>query len=112
MNQSPTDAASSPFACNMTALSPTQRSAHVALATQLFGSLVQQTRELPDGYAYRFDGAHYWLLARFITNERRCCPFLSFTLEVAPHDGPIWLHLTAQGDAKPFLREELGSITS
>ncbi len=86
--------------------SSTQR--NVELITRLIGRLVQETHELPDGFAYRFDGKHYALLADFITNERRCCPFLFFKLDVAPYQGPTWLHLTAKGDVKPFLREEIG----
>ena len=102
------DASSFLFYCDMTALSREERTAHIELITRLFGSLVQETRELPDGYAYRFDGQHYALLADFVMNERLCCPFLSFKLDVAPYAGPVWLHLAAEGDVKPFLREEIG----
>jgi hypothetical protein len=108
----PADTASFLFYCNMLALSPAQRTAHQELIGRLFGSLVQETRELPDGYAYRFDGEHYPLVAEFITNERLCCPFLTFSLNVSPHGGPLWLQLTAEGDVKPFLREELGHYVS
>jgi hypothetical protein len=100
------------FYCDMTTLSRDERTSHMAVITQLFGSLVQETHELPDGYAYRFDGEYYSLLADFITNERLCCPFLSFKLDVAPYAGPVWLHLTAEGDVKPFLREEIGYYMS
>jgi hypothetical protein len=96
------------FYCDMTALTPEQRIAHQELIGQLFGKLVQETRELPDGYGYRFDNEHYPLVATFITNEQLCCPFLTFDLTVTPHRGPVWLQLTAPGDVKPLLREELG----
>jgi hypothetical protein len=110
MTETPSSStASSHFACDMTALSPKQRTAHQERIGQLFGHLLRETRELDDGYAYRFDGEHYALLAAFIADERLCCPFFSFRLDVAPKRGPLWLHLTAQGDVKPFLREELGS---
>jgi len=100
------------FYCDMLALSREQRTAHRELIGQLFGGLVEETRELPDGYAYRFAGEHEPLLANFITNERLCCPFLSFRLDVAPERGPVWLQLTAPGDVKAFLREELGHYAS
>jgi hypothetical protein len=100
------------FYCDMTALSREQRTAHQELIGQLFGTLVQETRELPDGYVYRFDNEHYPLLTTFITNEQLCCPFLTFELTVTPHRGPMWLQLTAPGDVKPFLREELGHYIS
>ena len=105
---STTEAAPFLFYCDLSALSREQRTAHLALMAQLFGSLVQETREQPDGFAYRFNGEDYGLVATFITTERRCCPFLCFKLEVAPHHGPIWLQLTAEGEVKPFLREEIG----
>lgn len=41
----------SPFACDMTAIAPEQRGAHVATIEKLFRS-VQSKRELPDGYAF------------------------------------------------------------
>ena len=96
------------FSCDLSGLSREQRTAHITLVSRLFGSLVQEACELPDGFAYRFAGEHYALVATFITNERRCCPFLCFKLEVAPHRGSIWLQLTAEGEVKPLLREELG----
>ena len=102
------DASSFLFYCDMAALSLEQRKAHVEVITRLFGSLVQETQDLPDGYAYRFDGEQYALLAEFIMNERRCCPFLSFQLDVTPFAGSVWLRLTADGDVKPFLRDEIG----
>jgi hypothetical protein len=100
------------FYCDMTALSHEQRIAHQELIGQIFGTLVQETCELPDGYAYRFDNAHYPQLATFITNEQLCCPFLTFQLTVAPYRGSVWLQLTAPGDVKLFLREELGHYVS
>jgi hypothetical protein len=109
MTQPPdTDAIPVLYYCDLAALTPEQRASHVELSTRLFGSLIQETRELPDGYAYRFDGSQYSLLADFIASERRCCPFFAFKLDLSPFAGPVWLHLTAQGDVKPFIREEIG----
>jgi hypothetical protein len=100
------------FSCDMTALTPEQRTAHQELIGQLFGTLVQEIRELPDGYGYRFDNERYPLVATFFANEQLCCPFLTFDLTVTPHRGPVWFQLTAPGDVKPFLREELGHYVS
>jgi hypothetical protein len=109
MSDTPNTNATPPlFSCDMTALSPEERAAHQERSARLFGSLVRETRELADGFAYRFDGEQYPLLAAFIADERECCPFLSFRLEITPEQGPLWLQLTAQGDVKPFLLEELG----
>jgi hypothetical protein len=111
-NAEPADTAEFLFYCDMTALSSEQRTAHQELIGRLFGTLVQETRELPDGYAYRFDNEHYSLLTTFITYEQLCCPFLTFELTVAPHRAPMWLQLTAPGDVRPFLQEELGHYVS
>jgi hypothetical protein len=96
------------FYCDMQALSPEERTAHQALIGQLFGQLVEEIRELPNGFEYRLANEHYPLVAEFITNEQMCCPFFTFSLTVTPHRGPVMLALTAPGDVKPFLKEELG----
>ncbi len=111
-NAEPADATEFLFYCDMTALSPEERTAHQKLIGELFGNLVQETRELPNGYAYRFDNAQHPQVVAFITNEQLCCPFLTFDLTVTSHHGPVWLQLTAPGDVKPFLREELGHYVS
>ena len=112
LNAEPADTAGSLFYCDMTALSPEERTAHQELVGRLFGDLLRETRELPNGYAYRFDNQHYSLLAAFVANEQLCCPFFTFEIAVAAHRGPVWLQLTAPGDVKPFLREELGHVVS
>lgn len=76
-----------------------------ARCSVLFGSLVQETRELPDEFAYRFTGEYYELVATFITSERRC-PFLCFKLDVAPHHGPIWLRSTGPHAGRSRLQSE------
>ncbi len=95
------------LACNLGAIAPGQRDAHAALAAELFQHAAQETIELPDGYAFRFGEERYADLARFIENERRCCPFFSFTLEVAPRQAPIWLRICGPAGAKELLHTTL-----
>ena len=73
---------------------------------------MEETEELPHGYALRFATEEDRLpsLAEFIAGERRCCPFLSFALEVEAGGGPTWLRLTGPEGVKEFLREELGGL--
>jgi hypothetical protein len=97
-----------PLACDMTAIPAERRAGHQALARRLFGTAAQERRELPDGYAWRFAAKHYAELAAFVDDERRCCPFLTFGLTVAPDGGPLWLHLTGGGAIKRFLQAEFG----
>ncbi|GHO49558.1 hypothetical protein [Ktedonospora formicarum] len=93
------------LACDMQAISPEQRSAHRANTERLF-ALSQQVRELPTGYAVCLPGSALEAVASFIRYERLCCPFLRFTLEIEPEQGPILLSLTSSVDVKPFLRAE------
>ena len=97
----------SPFACNREALTAEQWTGHRALTEQLF-SARQSVRELPDGYALRLpdDDETLLLAARFISLERRCCPFFDFALEVEREGGPLWLRLGGREGAKAVLRSE------
>ena len=76
------------LACILGAIPEAERSAHVALASELFGQRVQERKDVPHGYAFRFSPDTLSELARFLTNERRCCPFLSFDIAIASSGGP------------------------
>jgi hypothetical protein len=97
-----------PFACDMTAIAPAERAAHAALAARLFGELAVETREQPDAYVFRFAAERFAEVARFVDNERRCCPFFAFDLSVAPHGGPLALRIGGPEGVKAFIRAELG----
>ena len=45
-------------------------------------------------------------IAEFISNERLCCPFLRFTLNVNSNQGPVSLSLTGPHGTQEFLRAE------
>jgi len=98
------------IACDLSAISAEQRAAHEALAQQLMSESVQETRELPDGYALRFSADHYPALTQFIANERLCCPFFNFVLEVTPAPGSLWLRLTGGVGVKEFLSTTLKNV--
>jgi hypothetical protein len=99
----------SPFACDMTAIAPEQRGAHIAAIERLFRS-AQHMRELPDGYAFELPNESDVLLAaaQFITLERLCCPFFGFGIEVEREGGSVWLSLTGREGVKPFIMAEIG----
>jgi hypothetical protein len=42
-------------------------------------------------------------VARFVANERRCCPFLAIAVERAPDAGPLWLRLTGPAGTHELL---------
>lgn len=96
------------FACDLSAIPPDERAAHQALATHLFTDAVQSLEEIPDGYAFRFPVERYDDVVAFVANERRCCPFFIFTLDVTANHGPLGLRITGAPGVKEVLRAELG----
>lgn len=101
-----------PLACVADAISPAERSAHFALLARLFAAEARERRVLPDGYAFRFERNAWADIARWIDNERRCCPFLRFDLELLPGDAVIWVRLSGPPGVHAFLDAELPRIAS
>ena len=96
------------IACNLTAIEASERDQHFLTTEQLFAA-VQHTDELPDGYAFRLPAEHLLDAAHFIANERRCCPFFTFTLQQEANGGPLWLKLTGSAEVKQFIQAELAA---
>jgi hypothetical protein len=96
-----------PLACNMGVFTPTQREHHVQATSQLF-RVVQNVQELENGYKFSFPNGTGFIskIAEFISNERLCCPFLRFTLNVNSMNEPISLSLTGPVGTQEFLRAE------
>ncbi len=94
-------------ACDLAAIAAEQRAAHQARVEHLWFEAAQEVRELPDGYGFRFSADEFPTIAEFIANERLCCPFFNFGLEVTPERGPVWLRLTGREGVKDFLRPML-----
>jgi hypothetical protein len=103
----------SPFACDMTAIAPELRDEHVAAIKKLFGA-VQVIRELPDGYAFELPNESDVLVtaAEFIVNERLCCPFFAFSLDIERERGAVWMSLKGRDGVKPFIIAEVGNYLS
>jgi len=101
------------FACDLTVLSEQERERFASVTDALFAA-VQETRELENGFAFRFLNQPGQLvqIAEFIERESQCCPFLKFNLEVEPSSGPIWLRIAGDPGTKDFLQAELEQIQS
>ena len=101
--------------CNMNVFTPAERGSHIQTTTRLFQT-VQSIHEAQNGYEFIFSGPagseNISALAEFISNERRCCPFLEFTLRISPNDKPISLLLTGPDGTQEFLREEFSEAFS
>lgn len=98
-----------PFYCNLNALSKAERDRYKQLTQKLVGASVE-TKELPDGYAFRLQEEMVSLsdLAEWTSYERRCCPFFDFEIELRRERGPLWLKLRGREGVKQFMRSEFG----
>lgn len=97
-----------PPACDLSALTVQERERHIANTQELFAA-VQEVHELADGYALRLPrtSAAIAQVADFIAYDRRCCPFLQFSMVVEPENGQVWLKLTGDSQAKAYLNDEM-----
>jgi len=82
--------------------------AHMTEGRRLLSRALDR-RELPDGWALRLpnDDGTLLSIARWIVDERRCCPFFTFALDSEPLPGALWLRITGPEGAKDALRAEL-----
>jgi hypothetical protein len=96
-----------PLVCNMGVFTPIQRDSHINATTQLIQS-VQSIQEVENGYVFTFPNQTELIakIAEFILNERLCCPFLRFTLDVNSNSEPISLSLVGPVGTQEFLRAE------
>ena len=99
-------ASESPLACDLGAISASDRPRYHELRRAVATSVVGK-RELPDGLAIQIDIGQITLpeLAEWISFERKCCPFFEFRIDLASGSGPVWLSLTGRAGVKEFITE-------
>jgi hypothetical protein len=71
-----------PLACRLDAIPSDARPEHIRLARDVVIGRRDQVTELEDGWSIRYAGDLFLDLARWMENERRCCPFLAFRMDV------------------------------
>jgi hypothetical protein len=86
----------SPIACDLSAIPAEQRAAHLGLVRSLFGES-QRPREVANGLEVSVSADRFADVVSFIDNERRCCPHLSFAVEVPTDNAPLLLRVTGPG---------------
>jgi hypothetical protein len=96
----------------LSAIPPEERAAHFALGRRLFTELAQERIDLPAGIVLRLASDALPQVARFVANERKCCPFLHIEVEITPGEGPMWLRLTGPQGTRELIEAELGLIAS
>lgn len=99
-----------PVACCHTVFTKEQRVEYKSIWGEL------ETRrfaivELENGYQYQFpgDAETLRLISEWVSMERKCCPFLTFSVIASHVDEPILLQLTGNEEAKAFLRSDIQS---
>lgn len=97
--------------CNMGVFTPSQREAHIQNTTELIQA-VQSVQEIGNGYEFRFPSEAEFIskIAELISNERLCCPFLNFALNVFSNREPVSLSLTGPIGTQEFLRAEFEGV--
>lgn len=92
--------------CNPSAFTPLERQRYDVLRAQVQGA-VGQVDELDGGFALRFamEPTVLSALVEWVVLERRCCPFLDFTLEVRAEYAFALLTITGPEGTKDVLRE-------
>ena len=102
-----------PLVCNMDVFTSAQRESHIQKSAELVQS-VQRVQEVENGYEFTFPGKDDLILriGEFISNERLCCPFLKFSLNIASDSEPISLSLTGPLGTQEFLRAEFNGAFS
>jgi hypothetical protein len=95
------------FYCNAKALNKSERERYNHLTDKLANTRTE-TRELPDGYAFRLKNELIALpeVAEWISSERKCCPFFGFEIVLERDNGPLWLKLRGADGIKAFIRAE------
>lgn len=96
-----------PLICDMDVFTPEQRESHIENTMQLMQA-VQMVQEVENGYQFTFSSETELItkIAEFICDERRCCPFLGFTLDVSSDSQSISLSLVGPEGTQEFLRLE------
>jgi hypothetical protein len=100
-------AGESPLACNLKALTASERQRHAELSGKLFAG-VSEKQDLADGFAFRLSLEKVSLqdLGEWIDAEKRCCPFFDFQIRLGREGGPLWLSLTGREGVKQVILEE------
>jgi len=97
-----------PVSCCHTVFTKEQRIAYKNVWEEL-ETRRQNINELENGYQYQFSGDAdtLRLIYEWISLERKCCPFLTFSVIASNENEPILLQLTGSKEAKAFLRSDL-----
>lgn len=96
-----------PLVCDIGAIDAGNRANHLSLASHLLGEKALERRETVDGYIFTFRAEDYARVVEFVANERLCCSFLHFNLDIPPGKGKLTLLIRGEEGARAVLFAEL-----
>jgi hypothetical protein len=113
-NATASSAKEPPFACDRLALTSAERRRHFGELGPALVAARSGVRELPNGYEFQFpsDQKTFAMVAEWMEQERRCCPFFDFDLRVEHGGGAVSLRVTGRPGTKEFMQAEGGAWIS
>ena len=66
-----------------------------------------RSARLEEGYEFAFDTSELEELGKFVSLERKCCPFLSFELEVPAGKGRIRFRIHGPPGSRDLIEAEI-----
>lgn len=94
--------------CNLSVFTHTKRQQHMIHAHNLFAQ-VEAIHETNTGYSLKLPDTETIIIeiATFINDDRRCCPFIHFGMEIKPNSKGIYLLLSGNDTVKTAIKAEL-----
>jgi len=98
-----------PFACSLEKTLTKEQRAHNKEIMQKMEAARIDTREIADGYVFRFrpEAVSFTEIADWVATERMCCPFFDLAIESERENGPLSLRITGREGVKQFIRAGL-----
>ena len=97
-----------PFACSLEKSLTKEQREHKKQLSQKMESARIETKELPNGYVFRFrpEAVSFAEVAEWVATERACCPFFDLAIEADRENGPLSLRITGREGVKHFIQME------
>jgi hypothetical protein len=95
--------------CNLSALSKAELARDTQLIPLLRDALLER-KELPNGYAYRFEPAVLKDIGEWLQIVAKCCQPLSYEVSLEPQPrGALWVRISGH-EAKEFINLEFAPL--
>ena len=94
--------------CDLSVFTDTEREHHMQVAQELFAKTIE-LRESEDAYALRLPDEDGIILkmAEFIQDDRKCCAFINFGIDIEPQGKGIWLLLKGGAEVKEAIKSDV-----